>query len=530
MSELMNRRRLVVLRQHLVASSCVAAVPPSQSDPAHNARPVVLAPEDTGGPLAGYRILDLSVMVSGPMATQILADQGAEVWKIEPPKGAAERGGARTRMMSPLASVVNRNKRSLAVDLKRAEGRELLYRLVRCCDAILHNFRPGAAERMGIDFRHLRTHRPDLVYVHITGFGPSGPYAGKRVYDPVIQGATGLMSIQANAAGRPQQLRLIIPDKVTALTAAQALCAGLLRRERTGRGGFVELSMMDALLSFAWAEGFAQETFRPEETSDDHGHGHNHDPNSSGSGGAATGLGAATAASRGNTSSTPATTSTTPPRTKYAYTRDMVYECKDGFVTVGAVQDKEWEALCAALEKPGWRTDPRFATRAARGDPANREARYDLTEAVLRGMTVAEVLSRCGDEVPCGVVHHPRDAVLRDPQVAHNEILFTTAHPRAPFPLLQPHAPMRIDGRRLAQRHHAPVVGEGGRSIMRDAGYSDLEVDALVAAGVAVCRDDGGGGGGGGGGENTTKGGAGSRAASFDPVRARAAIREVSSG
>ena len=196
------------------------------------------------GPLAGYRIIDMTQMISGPMATMILADQGADVIKIEPPDtGDLTRAlGGRRHGMSPTFAVTNRNKRSIVINLKDPRGLELLKQLVARADLFVQNFRPGVAERMGIGEGTLRAIRPNLVYVSISGFGETGPYVHKRTYDPVIQALSGLASIQRDIrTGRPQMIRVIVPDKVTALTAAQAMTAALLARERMGKGSMYVL-------------------------------------------------------------------------------------------------------------------------------------------------------------------------------------------------------------------------------------------------------------------------------------------------
>ncbi len=216
------------------------------------------------GPLDGYRIIDVTQMISGPLATMILADQGADVIKVEPPGiGDLTRamGGTR-RGMAPIFASSNRNKRSVALNLKDRRGVELLERLVAGADLFVQNFRPDAAERLGIGEPALRRVKPDLVYVSISGVGESGPYAHQRVYDPVIQALSGLASIQGDPlTGRPRMVRLIVPDKVTALTAAQAMTAALLARERTGEGQHVRLAMLDAMVAFLWPEGMARHTF-----------------------------------------------------------------------------------------------------------------------------------------------------------------------------------------------------------------------------------------------------------------------------
>jgi crotonobetainyl-CoA:carnitine CoA-transferase CaiB-like acyl-CoA transferase len=481
------------------------------------------------GPLCGIVVLDLSQMVSGPMATMLLGDQGAEVWKVESPSGAAERGGGASRITSPLSSVVNRNKRCICLDLKDKRATAVLHRMVKRAHVVVHNFRPGAAERLGISYGVVRSLRPDAVYCHITGFGASGPYSGKRVYDPIIQGASGLMSIQADEHDRPRQLRLIVPDKVTAITAAQAITAALLKRERTGRGSLVEVSMLDSVVQMAWPEGFAKETFRDGRPGSGSG-----SESESGSGqGQRQGVGHGQGR-RGQGQGEEQG------QRRYEYSRDMVYRCRDGYITVGAIQDKEWIALCAALGKPEWITDPRFATRTARG--TNRVVRYNLTEQALSGMTVVEALGRFGDAVPAGVIHHPRGKVLEDPQLRHNQTLFTSTNPRAPFPLLQARPAAQFSESAGAGggsgvggyvscggggggdggdggddgggeggnwlRYHAHVLGEDSWDIMMEVGVPEEEARQLLEDKVVVIR----------------------KAGAFDNERARNAPREVSSG
>ena len=270
------------------------------------------------GPLSGYRIIDVTQMLSGPMATMMLGDQGADVIKIEPPGiGDLTRAmGANKRGIPPTFAVINRNKRSIAIDLKDHRGLAVLKHLIASADVFVQNFRPGTADRMGIGEHDLRRIKPDLIYVSISGFGEKGPYVAKRVYDPVIQALSGLAAIQADyKTGRPQMMRLIIPDKVTALTAAQAITAALLARERTGEGQHVKLAMLDAVIAFLWPEGMASHTF--------------------------------------------ISSSAQPAR---ATSRDLIFETADGFITTGANSNAEWQGLARALGRPEWIDDARFNT------------------------------------------------------------------------------------------------------------------------------------------------------------------------
>jgi crotonobetainyl-CoA:carnitine CoA-transferase CaiB-like acyl-CoA transferase len=391
------------------------------------------------GPLAGYRIVDLTQMVSGPMATMILGDQGADVIKVEPRGGDLTRalGGAGDGL-APLFVTTNRNKRSLVVDLKQPRGVELLKRLVARADVFVQNFRPGAVERLGLGEPELRAERPDLVYVSISGFGESGPYAQQRVYDPVIQALSGLASIQGDpTTGRPRMIRLIVPDKVTALTAAQAITAALLARERTGRGQHVRLAMLDAVIAFLWPEGMTAHTFVDRR----------HDA------------------------------------TRPLETRDLVFETVDGYLTAGAVSDAEWAGLARALEHPEWTDDPRFATPVARIRNAN--ARLDQTAEVLRTRSTGEWLARLRAE---GVPSAPvlaREQVIDDPQVRANGVIVESVHPRAGR-MRQPRPAARFAETPSAIRRAAPVAGEHTDEVLREVGFSGEAIRELRAGGVVA--------------------------------------------
>ncbi|MBV8453872.1 MAG: CoA transferase [Deltaproteobacteria bacterium] len=390
------------------------------------------------GPLNGFRIIDVTQMISGPMATMILADQGADVIKVEPPgTGDLTRALAgRRHTMSPTFAVANRNKRSVVIDLKQPRGVELLKRLVAQADLFVQNFRPGTADRMGIGEAALREVKPDLVYVSISGFGESGPYVHKRTYDPVIQALSGLASIQADPeSGRPKMLRVIVPDKVTALTAAQAMTAALLARERSGTGQHLRLAMLDAVIAFIWPESMAAYTF-------------------AGSGKAIT----------------------RPPNT-----RDLVFQTADGYITCGAVSDSEWEGLCRALERPEWLQDDRFKTPAGRVRYA--DARLELTAEVLKTRSSADWLATLdAQQVPCAPIL-TRDQLFTDPQVAANHMIVETIHPSA-GPMRQPRPAARFSGTPAELRSFAPALGQHTGEVLRETGLGADEIIAMRHAGI----------------------------------------------
>jgi crotonobetainyl-CoA:carnitine CoA-transferase CaiB-like acyl-CoA transferase len=373
--------------------------------------------------LFGYRIIDLTTMISGPMATGLLGDQGADVIKVESPGGDLLRLLGRPREgITATFATTNRNKRSIVLDLKDPDDLDAFRKLVATADVVVQNFRPGVVERMGIGEDDLRAVKNDLIYVSISGFGETGPYAGKRVYDPIVQALSGLATIQGNrGVGRPRMMRLVIPDKVTAITAAQAITAALLSRERTGEGQHVRLSMIDAMIALSWPEGFAGHTFVDEETD-------------------------------------------TP---RNALAQDLVYETSDGWMTAGAVSDSEWQGLARALEHPEWLDDERFKT--AGGRIAYAKERLDQTADVLKTKTTEEWLAKLdAEQVPCAPILPLRD-VIRHPQIVENELIIESDHPVAGR-IRQPRAAARFDKTPTTLVRPAPTHGQHTQDILKELG------------------------------------------------------------
>jgi crotonobetainyl-CoA:carnitine CoA-transferase CaiB-like acyl-CoA transferase len=384
------------------------------------------------GPLHGYRVVDLTSNVSGPLATMILADQGADVIKVENPDGGDATRSASNRRNGLSASFLNtnRNKRSVTLDLRDSSAKQALMRLVATADVFIQNFRPGVAERMGFGEAALREVKPDIVYVSISGFGETGPYAGKPVYDPIVQAMSGLATIQAGSdAERPRLVRTILPDKLTAVTASQAITAALLARERTGQGQHVRLSMLDAVIAFLWASDMGGQTFAD-----------------------------------------------APPRQEAASRIDLIYETATGYITAAVQTDRQWSGLTRALEKPEWLEDPRFRTPALRQE--NVDARLTMTQAELKTRPASEwleVLTR--EDVPCAPVL-TRSALIDHPQVKSNGIVVETAHEKAGL-LRQARPAARFSVTPAAIRHGAPVLGEDTETILGELGYSTTEIAAL---------------------------------------------------
>ena len=393
------------------------------------------------GPLEGYRIVDLTAMVSGPIATMMLAEQGADVIKVEPPgQGDLVRaiGDARSGI-TPLFATSNRSKRSISIDLKQPEGVALLKRLVVTADVFVQNFRPGTAERMGVGESALRDVAPNLIYVSISGFGEKGPYAQQRVYDPIIQAASGLAAVQRDfETGRPRMVRTIVADKLTALTAAQAMTAALLSRERTGEGQHVRIAMLDAMVAFLWPEGMLQYTFVQ-------------DGDKSGR------------------------------QDRKLQTRDLVFETSDGFITAGTVSDAEWAGFARAAQRPELIGDPLFATGTARVE--NWDERIELMSGVFRADTTAHWLERLdAEQVPCTPILECHE-LLTDAQIAANELIEEVDHPQAGrIRHIRPAA--RFDCTAARVRGFAPMLGQHTDEVLAEIGIDEPELASLREKGT----------------------------------------------
>jgi crotonobetainyl-CoA:carnitine CoA-transferase CaiB-like acyl-CoA transferase len=385
------------------------------------------------GPLHGYRIVDLTSNVAGPLATMILADQGADVIKVEAPDwgDATRTGGHRRAGFTASFLNNNRNKRSIVLDLKSAGGHEAVLRLAARADVFVQNFRPGVAERLGVGEEPIRAVSPKIVYVSISGFGEKGPYAEKPAYDPVIQGFSGLATVQAGSdEARPRLLRTILPDKLTAITASQAITAALVARQRTGEGQHVRLSMLEAVLAFLWASDMSGQTFVGDE----------------------------------------------PARQEAASAFDLIYETADGYMTVAALTDRQWAGLARVAGRPEWIEDERFKTSALR--QKNIDARLELTQQALLACPAAEwveALTAAG--VPCGPVL-TRNQVIHHPQVAALGLVVETEHPRAGR-LRQTRAAARFSQTPPEIRHGAPGLGEHTQEVLAELGYPAAEIAAL---------------------------------------------------
>jgi crotonobetainyl-CoA:carnitine CoA-transferase CaiB-like acyl-CoA transferase len=388
------------------------------------------------GPLQGVRVLDLSVMISGPLATMILADQGAEVIKVESP-GLGDimrflgtsRGG-----MTGIFANNNRGKRSLVLDLKQPAGVDVLHRLVGESDVFIQNFRPGAMDRLGLGYEAMAAVNPRLVYVSISGYGQTGPNSHRRVYDNVIQAASGFAAVQADTAtGVPSLLRTLVCDKVTAWTTAQAITAALLARERgAAEGQHIDIAMLDSSIAFLWPDAAMDKAL----LSDD--------------------------AHRA-------------PTIAQNY---VVTPLADGYCSGAAVTDAEFRGWCAALGCPEVADDPRFDTVVNR--LANATEMVELLRGYALETTVDDFLRLAGEhDVPASAINSV-DTLHDDPQVRHNEVFIEREHPVA-GPMREPRPAARFSSTPQQAGAPAPVYGQHSDEIVAALGFDAAE---LRAAGI----------------------------------------------
>lgn len=395
------------------------------------------------GPLSGIKIVDLTTVISGPSATMLLADQGADIIKVESISAPdhARGAGVSTHQFTSVFLNNNRNKKALALDLKDPRGKAALLAVCRDADVVIQNFRPGVVERLGVGEDDIRPLNPEVIYVSISGFGETGPLAHKPVYDPIIQAVSGLATIQAGSDElRPRLIRTILPDKLTGVVTAQAVTSALFHKLKTGKGQHVRVSMLDAVVNFLWSSDMGGQTFVGQNIS----------------------------------------------QQRAATFIDLIYETKTGYISVSAMANKQWLALCDAVGHPEWKEDARFNTPTLRDLNANE--RLEMTQEALLSRSAEEwldLLETAG--VPCAPVL-TRNQMVEHPQILANDLLFLSEHPVA-GEIRQARPAARFSATPSEQRLPAPKHGEHTREILRAAGMTIDEVDDLLAAGAVYASD-----------------------------------------
>jgi crotonobetainyl-CoA:carnitine CoA-transferase CaiB-like acyl-CoA transferase len=395
-----------------------------------------------GGPLEGVRVVDLTSVVVGPLATQILADHGAEVIKVESPAGDMARtigGVGVTPGMGPKFLHLNRNKRSIVLDLKQRSGHKVLMQLIERADVLIWNVRPAAMARMKLSYEDVRAVNPKIVYCGMFGFGQGGRYREKPAYDSIIQGSTGVAALHHRATGEPRYLPMVIADKTVGLIAVQMILMALFHRERTGEGQSIEIPMFENMAAFVLQEHMYMKTFLPP---------------------------------RGDTGD---------PRLLDPQQKPLT--TKDGFICISANTNAQAFAFFDAIGRPELKTDPRFDSIAARF--RNVSAYFEIRGAALKERTTAEwveIFDRC--DVPA-MPYHTLDTLMQDPHLEEVGLFQTVDHPTE-GPIVSMALPNKLSSGARKDFSPAPKLGQHSVDILRELGYDTREIDALLASKATV--------------------------------------------
>ena len=393
------------------------------------------------GPLDGVRILDLTTVVMGPYATQILADLGADVIKLEPPEGDVMRHNApmRSKGMGHIFMNANRNKRSVVLDLKKDAGRAACLAIARGADVLVYNIRPQAMARLKLSYEEARAVNPRIIYVGAFGYSQRGPYAAKAAYDDLIQGAVGLPWLAREAgAESPRYVPATLADRSVGLHLVNAICAALYHREKSGKGQRVDVPMFESLLQTVMGEHMGGYTYLPQ--------------------------------------------SGQPGYARMLAKERRPYETSDGYVCVLVYNDKQWRAFFELIGRPELLSDPRFATQEARS--RDFEGAYAMIAAEMKKRSTAEWIAAMeAADIPVQRMNSLND-IVGDPHLAATGYFRTVEHPTEGS-IRSMAVPSEWSESAPEYRRHAPRLGEHTREVLLEAGYASPEIEALIRSGAA---------------------------------------------
>jgi crotonobetainyl-CoA:carnitine CoA-transferase CaiB-like acyl-CoA transferase len=395
-------------------------------------------------PLEGVRVLDLTNVMAGPYCTMVLGDLGAEVIKLESLEGDSTRNfEPKVNDESYCFAVLNRNKKSIAVDLKAPGGKDIVMKLAACSDIVIENFRPGVVKKLGLDYESLKKVNPSIIYASMSGFGQTGPYGRKGGFDIIAQGMSGIMMMTGEPGGRPAKVGIAMNDIACGVTTLYGILGAFIGKLRHGEGQFLETSLLEAGLAWSIWEFGAY-------------YGWGEKPTATG----------------------------TRHRRSAPY---QAFRSKDGYVTVGASGEKLWRAFVRqVVQQPQWLEDPRFERNALRVQ--NVEALQELVESILVTQTTAhwvEKLDAAG--VPGGPVY-TYDQTLADPHVQHRRMVYDIEHPKIGM-MKTLGLPVKSSGDLTQIRKPAPLHGQHTTEVLRTLGYSDSQVRGLLAEGVVKAQE-----------------------------------------
>jgi len=393
------------------------------------------------GPLSGIKILEMSAVVLGPWACQILADMGAEVIKVEPPKGDSNRtlGAYRNKGMAALYLTCNRNKRSVVLDLKKPAARAAVLKIAEECDVVIHNNRPQVMDKLGLAYSDFKAVKPDIIYCGTYGYGRNGPYGSRGALDDSIQAVSGVAMLNEMVLGEPRYLPTVVADKTTAMAVVQAVTAALFCRERTGKGQEIEVPMFETMVYFVMAEHLWGMTFEP-------------------------------------------------PIGTAGYTRLMSYHRKpyktqDGYIAILPYLDSHWETFCKLSGRLDLLEDKRFRTLTDR--VTNIDATYEETARTMATRTTGEWLKLFGDTSVPTIVVNTLEGLTRDPHLQAVDFWQEIDHPTEGR-LRMTRFPMTFSETPADVRRHQPRLGEHSVEVLREAGLGEADIDAMLASGAAV--------------------------------------------